>query len=106
MAAAVWRAGQLGALGFLLIAAGVATVVWGSWYANRPHELRGEALFNFLLGAHGLVCLLVLTRLFAAWRARESRACRAILLLPVLVAAGYSLLALSYFARLAWALVP
>ena len=103
--AAIWRAGKLALLGYALVLASAATVIIGTWGANRPHEVRGQVPFAMLLAAHGLVAVLVLTSLFKVWRTRASRLLRPIHLLPGLVAVTYAGLVLFYFAALARGLV-
>ncbi len=91
-AAALWRAGKLAGLGLLLVVAGMATVVIGSYSANKPHEVKGEWLVSLILVAQVVLVLLVARALIQAWRARAEGALRAIDTLPLVVAVGYTLL--------------
>ncbi len=99
---AIWRAGKWAVLGYVLIVANVVTVILGTASANRPHEVRGETFFFILIGAHVVVCLLVLLALLTAWRVRGSKAFRAIHLLPLVLAVGYACLVLAFFGRIGW----
>ena len=91
-AAALWRAGKLAGLGLLLVVAGLATVVIGSYSANRPHEVRGEWLVSLIMVAQVVLVLLVARALVQAWRASVVGAWRAIDALPLVVAVSYTLL--------------
>ncbi len=84
-------------IGFLLVGASVATVIIGSWHANRPHEVRGEWVFFTLLAMHAVLCLLVLLALRTAWRTRREAGFRAIHALPLVLAIGYAVTALWFF---------
>ena len=102
---AIRRAFRVALLGYALVLVTVAVFVWGTWSANKPHEVRGEAVFWTMLTVAGLLGLVVLALLVSAWRARASTPMRAGNVIPLVVACAYASLVLTFLVRIGWSFV-
>ncbi len=100
---ALVRAGKLAGLGFALIGAAMATFLIGTWGANRPHEVSGEALFFTLLAVIAALCPVVLFLMASGWRNRGANPLQAVHYWSIAVALLYSGVVLTFFGRLGWA---
>jgi hypothetical protein len=102
---AIRRAFRVALLGYALVLATAGVFVWGTWSANKPHEVRGEAVFWTMLTVAGLLGLVVMALLVSAWRARASTPMRASNVIPLVVACAYASLVVTFLARIGWAFV-
>lgn len=102
---ALRRAFRLALLGYALVLATAAVFLWGTWHANKPHEVQGESIFWTLLVVDGLLGLIVLAQLVSAWRVRGSTSFRPANVVRLVVAAAYASLVLTFLGRLGWGFI-
>jgi hypothetical protein len=87
--AAIWRAGKLAVLGYVLIGTAVGLAIHDLSNANRPHELELVPYSGALTIAGVVVCALVLLALRSARRARREGSFRPAHWVPLCLAWGY-----------------